>query len=356
MFLRVSILVVVLGACVAEVEPFTGEAQQSLCAGWMCGTNSPQIAEFGFWDLNAPPSLTIPGQPNIRGLQILRFVQGGVAYVPRVSAGRLMAIGTGSTLTGPALVNGYFLLANGSRYFKLRVAEVGTVDSWAQPSLGGNHVTLESYKLDWTEFLNGNWGEFRNVCTNPPSRDNTDSLTMTGNAAFQTLLFEGDRIDAFKKLDTGVDNSWFNLGCAGSALAKMALTGHTQAAVNAGTFAPTLDERQTMLKMLAADYCGDGTPYTTPGQPLNWKDDHGTMQLISPPASLVFEARWTPNGAACLNKTRVDVHWTANDTVAFGLGTNVYNLVASQCGPKMPPPCADLSFNTSGYHLLTATP
>jgi hypothetical protein len=346
-------LAVVLGACVTDLEPTTGELEQSLCDGWMCGTNSPQIAEFGFWDLNLPTVLGTPGLPNLRGLQIIDFRQNGAAYLPRVVGGRLIAVGA-VTLSGPALVNGSFTIRNGTRIFQLRVAEVASVDSWAQPSSG--RVTLESYKLDWTEFVSGHWGDFRNVCKNPPSRENPDALGMSGATAFHTLLFEGDRIDAEKKRDTGIDTTWFNLGCAGSALAKMALTGHTEAAHNAGTFHTTLDERQTMLKMLAADYCGDGTPYTVPGQPLNWRDDHSTMHLLAPAASLVLEARWTPNGAACLNKTRVDVHWIAADTTAFGLGTNIYNLVASQCGLKMPPPCADGSLNTSGYHLLSATP
>jgi hypothetical protein len=237
------------------------------------------------------------------------------------------------------------------------VVEVGQVASWAQPTTRGPPVMLESYRLDWSELASGTWRDDRQLCTNPPRRDGDDTLTMTGPYVFHTLLFEGDRIDAKKKSDNSVDDSWFNLGCAGHALAKMALTGHTEASRNAGTFNTTLAERQTMLKMLAADYCGDGTPFTVSGQPLNWRDDRGTMKLAallaSPPQPLILESRWTADGAACLDKPRVDVHWTQLGDQVFG--PDVYDKVLNNCPAKMPPPCADSSFNTAGYHLLTAT-
>jgi hypothetical protein len=352
------------GCVNGDIEaPQASSVEQDIltCQEFMCGTNSPQIAEFGFWDLNLPTVFGTRGLPNNRGLQVLAFIQGSGAYLPRVTQGRLFAAPTTTvapnnvTLSGSGLVGGYFYLVNGSRSFKLRVAEVNQVASWAQPTSGSPHVMLETYKLDWTEFKNG-WGDFRNVCINPPSRENPDTLGMVGALSFHTLLFEGDRIDADHKLDTGVDRTWFNLGCAGSALAKMALTGHTEAAHDAGTLFTTLPERQTMLKMLTGDYCGTGMPFTVGGQPLNWADDHGTMKLITPPAQLVREARWTDAGAACLDKPRVDVHPTAASAAVFGLNVNIYDLAVTMCGSRMPPPCDDNTLDNDGYHLLSATP
>lgn len=346
-------------------EPRTEQTQQAivLCDGWLCGTNSPQIAEFGFWQLQLPPALGTPGQPNNVGLQIMAFVKGppNVLYLPKVHAGKLTASrtlsdGTVVTLAGLALKDGWFWLRNGARTFKVTVREVGTVQSWAQPT-SGTKVVLESYKLDWTEITSGTGGDPRSLCPHPPGRDGGDALTMAGLYVFHTLLFEGDQIEPIQKLVTGVDNSWFNLGCAGSALAKMALTGHTQAARHASTFDTTLPERQAMLKMLAGAYCKDGTPFTVPGQPLNWRDDRNTMKLAAllamPPQPLVLEARWTDQGAACLNKPRVDAHWTQLGSTVFG--SNVYAQVQAHCGSLMPPPCADLSMSTAGHHLLSAT-
>jgi hypothetical protein len=126
-------------------EPRTEEVQQQvlLCDGWLCGTNSPQIAEFGFWQLQMPPVLGTPGQPNNVGLQILAFVTEPplTLYLPRVHAGKLTASrtlsdGTTITLSGLALKNGWFWLRNGARNFKITIREVGTVESWAKPTIG----------------------------------------------------------------------------------------------------------------------------------------------------------------------------------------------------------------------------
>jgi hypothetical protein len=365
MSLRISsLVVVVLGAGCATgdlggaTEP-THEIQQSLiqCPPYMCGTNSPQIAQFGFWDLNLPPALGTAGQVNNVGLQVLGFVQNNQLYLPRVIAGRLTAVNSGGMIAGPALVNGWFYLRNAGRIFQLRITEVGSVSSWAMEPNGVVPV-LEDYRLDWAEFANGSWGRFRDMCNNPPSRESSEILTMTGPHIYRTLLFEGDRIDGPKKLDNGVDTTWFNLGCAGSALAKMALTGHTEASRVAGTFDTTLAERQTMLKMLAADYCGDGTAFTVAGQPLNWSDDKGTMKLaalmVNPPQPLALESRWNEFGPVCLDKPRVDAHWTQLGWNTFG--ADVYDQAKAWCPTRFPPPCADSSFANDGYHLLSATP
>ena len=347
--------VVGAGCAVGEDDaPVAVQASESLgdCDAFMCGTNSPQIAEFGFWDLNLPPAFGFAGAPNNVGMQLVFFVQGQTFYLPRVVGGRLVAVdpGGGPTLVSAGLVGGWLYLRNGTRQFQIRITEVAQVETWAHRT-DGAHVMLESYRLDWTEFLNGAWGRFRNMCKNPPGRENPDLLTMAvANNNFRTLLFEGDRIDAAGKRDTGVDTSWFNLGCAGSALAKMALTGHTEASRITHAFDTTLAERQTILKMFAADYCGSGLPFTIGGQPLAWRDDRGTMKLPAGPP-LVREARWTPNGAACLDKPRLDAHWTQAGFDAFG--SDVYDQVMAVC---QLPACADTTLDTDGYHLLTATP
>jgi ADYC domain len=372
MSLRISaIAMVVLGVgCVnGDVdEPAAGVIQQDVidCDEFMCGTNSPQIAQFGFWELNLPPALGVAGAPNNAGVQVLGFRKGTDLYLPKVDRGRLLASRPLTVppytawLSGSALVDGYFLLRVGGKIFELKVSEVGSVASWAQPASGSPHVMLESYKLDWGELVSGNVERFQNVCKHPPGREDPESLGMTGQFAFHTLLFEGDRIDAIGKRDTGIDRSWFNLGCAGSALAKMALTGHTEAASDARTFITTLAERQTMLKMLAADYCGDGTPFTVGGQPLNWEDDHGTMKLAAlipqPPLPLLREARWKETGAVCLDKPRVDVHPTVTSTQVFGTNLTVYEQVKNHCPSQLPPQCAGSDFDIDGYHLLSATP
>jgi len=360
MLLRTSALVAVtLGVgCLPNdaAEPATAGVQQdvggSTCQEWMCGTNSPEIANFGFWELNLPPAISTPGSPNNAGFQLVGFVKGTTTYLPRVFEGKLTASNGKTTLSGSQLVGGWLALVRGNRKFKLRVNEVGRATSWAQPAVG--LVVLESYLLDWTEFVGsggGNDKEFKNVCNNPPRKDSGDLLHML---EFHTLLFEGDRIDAKPKRDTGVDNKWFNLGCAGSALAKMALTGHTEASRNAGTFNTSLDERQAMLKLFAGDYCGDGTPFTVAGQPLSWADDANTMQLDAVP--LQREARWYEKGPACLDAPRIDVNPTPLGTSTFATPPTIYDQVIAHCPAQLPPPCSGGTLDTAGFHLISATP
>ncbi|MBC7978445.1 MAG: hypothetical protein H7138_25960 [Myxococcales bacterium] len=361
-----------LGAACAvdDADPGEDAVQQDIgggCAEWACGTNSPQIANFGFWEMASP---TVEGQlglANNAGLQIAGFIkQTGMTssfYMPRVIGGKLVGI-PGSTnvppfttaLRGAALVNGYFLIWTPSGWFKLFVKGTSEVASWAQPPgtpPGAPSVFLETYLLDWTNLQ----GEvFRNVCSKPGQRDDTG---MNGPLSFHTLLFEGDRINAGKKEIRGIDTQWFNFGCAASTLAKMALTGHTEAARVAHTFNTSVSERQAMLKLLTADYCGLGIPWTVAGQRLNWADDRGTMKMVAqvatPQRPVFLEARWNADGAVCLNKPRVDVSWSALGEATFGLTPKVYTQVAAACGAKMPPVCASSSLGTDGHHLVTAT-
>jgi hypothetical protein len=328
------------------------------CNVTMCGTNSPVIAEFGFWDLNIPTEAGTWGLPNAGGIQLYGFYQNNLLFMPRVLNGVLTAHRRGisppgpTVLTGQQLVGGYFLLRNGARMFALYVDDVSEVESWAQPATGAQ-VQLETYQLDWAEVVDGVPGErVTNVCSSTvPDKVLSDALRMIGPLASHALLFEGDRIDDNARVDQAIDNTWFNLGCAGSGLAKLALTGHTQASMNAGTFTTTLDERTTALKMFAADYCGNGTAFTVSGQPLNWTDDRGTMQLISAPSDLELEARWGPHGAICLNQPRVAVNPTPTAAYAF---PDILAEIQAIC--PLPPPCDDLSLQTDGAHLMSATP
>jgi hypothetical protein len=365
---------VLASACLEQADDPEAAVEQAIgggedtCQTWQCGANSPLIENFGFHDMGLPTTFGTPGPANNAGIQILVFVKytGSTVgyYMPRVLKGKLSAFPVSSTppvnvtLTGQALVGGYFWLITPLGYYKLFIDEVGSVKSWAQPPgtpPNQPSVFLETYRLNWASFANV---ETRtNVCSNPGERDD---MGMTGKLSFHSLLFEGDQIDAGHKWVTGVDTQWFNIGCAGSALAKMALTGHTEASRLALTFNTSLSERQTMLKMLTADYCGLGKPFTVPHQPLNWADDHGTMFMIapaaSPPRPVFREARWNRNGAVCLDLPRVDSYWTPlGESLLLSGGLSVYQQVQAFCGARMPPPCTGSPLGNDGYHLVTAT-
>jgi hypothetical protein len=72
----------------------------------------------------------------------------------------------------------------------------------------------------------------------------------------------------------------------------------------------TLAQRQAMLKMFAADYCGTGRAFTVDGQPLQYRDSTHWYPGASTPslpdswAARGVEALWSERGAVCLDTPR----------------------------------------------------
>jgi len=119
---------------------------------------------------------------------------------------------------------------------------------------------------------------------------------------------------------TSLENQWFTLipderyvsgsneveaapgtvtiACVGEAAAKMKLLdfhphGHRGAS-------PA--ERQATLRMVTADYCGNGHSFTVNGTPVAWRDAAGQVQPVV--AEQVMEALWDEDGARCLGTPR----------------------------------------------------
>lgn len=89
-----------------------------------------------------------------------------------------------------------------------------------------------------------------------------------------------------------------SLVCVGEAAAKMKLLGFGPQ----GQRQASVEERMATLRMITADYCGDGTSFTVAGKQVAWRDREG---LVTPPfAEEVLEAKWGPDGALCLEHPR----------------------------------------------------
>jgi hypothetical protein len=222
----------------------------------------------------------------------------------------------------------------------IQITGVGRVQSWATSSTG-THFMVDTYELKWR----APGTHFVNVCTHPGVDDTL------GMNEFHTLLFEGDIINAARKtVSTAIDNNVINFGCAGSTLAKQHLTGHTEVAERLG-FATTTAERQANLKMFAADYCGNGTPYTVGGEPLQWADHRGWMSVQGP---AVREALWTASGAACFNTPRIVANPSALTMQYF---PNILDRSNIACAAQRPV-CANASpfVPDPGYHLVSSNP
>lgn len=91
--------------------------------------------------------------------------------------------------------------------------------------------------------------------------------------------------------------------CRGAALAKAVEWGYRPWASHAGT--PLEDYHEAAVRMIRADYCGDGVHHTTNGNPIDVADRLG-IQVSD--TTWPVEAKWGPDGAVCLNTPRKLYH------------------------------------------------
>jgi hypothetical protein len=63
-----------------------------------------------------------------------------------------------------------------------------------------------------------------------------------------------------------------------------------------------VDHHQACVRMVRADYCGDGRSWTVNGRRVNLYDDWWAQQDTM---AWNLEAEWTPSGAYCILKRRV---------------------------------------------------
>ena len=67
---------------------------------------------------------------------------------------------------------------------------------------------------------------------------------------------------------------------------------------------------QACLRMVRADYCGDGRSWTKNGMTIDVYDDVG-IQSPEKDSSMPFEAGWSPDGAVCVHHPRVAANLSA---------------------------------------------
>ena len=61
------------------------------------------------------------------------------------------------------------------------------------------------------------------------------------------------------------------------------------------------DHQHACVRMLRADYCGDGVSHTVNGTPINIYDNAG---LQADTESWLIDGEWGPDGARCFNNYR----------------------------------------------------
>lgn len=98
------------------------------------------------------------------------------------------------------------------------------------------------------------------------------------------------------------DPERFELTCTSGALGKCARFGYAPWRSKDGRSLRAHFE--ACLRMVRADYCGEGTAHTRDGTEIDLYDDLGLQTPANEPG-FRFEAGWSPEGAVCVAHTRV---------------------------------------------------
>jgi ADYC domain-containing protein len=101
------------------------------------------------------------------------------------------------------------------------------------------------------------------------------------------------------------DSTKFTLGCLKTgAIAKCVVDGYEPWTTTAGGIS-LADYHLACVRMLRADYCGDGTSYTYNGRLINMYDGAGVQTDTD---DWAFEAEWDVHGARCLTDHQRATH------------------------------------------------
>ena len=302
--LLLGTLGLVLAGCdvPAEVDEEVTERQYKVSSGecppWQCGYNSAEVNGRAIRELN------LDGEANSDGMRIVGFIApAGLLgnFKLSVEDDALVAVSKYKTLRGAQLIGATILVKPPGLFKPATPIIIGGYSEQKSWAAGG--ASVPSYALLYPD-LDAAFGK-RNVCTG-------DLQDVFATAA---VILGGETYDLDSKTVESDKDRWVTIACAGSAAAKLRLMNYGPQSDFDGEGNPaSVEQRQATLKMLTADYCGDGTSYTANGTPLAWENAEGTVATTTKVGAR--EAVWTADGALCLEATRL-----ADANVACGLPT-----------------------------------
>jgi hypothetical protein len=119
------------------------------------------------------------------------------------------------------------------------------------------------------------------LCGNEPDGSATLALVVPGTWNLTTGAWSDD-------------GTKFSLACRHASVAKCVEFGYK-------SWLGFADHHHACVRMLRADYCGDGTPHTVNGTEINLYDDAGVQTDAE---AWPVDAEWGPDGALCVNHHR----------------------------------------------------
>ena len=253
--------------------------QKQTSIGWGCRgcgfSNSPLLGTFPL-DTIYTGSLE---DPDLNRLVSATSPAGDV-FAVSVDHDMLVATGNGSSATGHDLVGWTLQIKTGGQLLNLEIYNFAEVEDWTDQQHDTPTWGLAYYDATSDSHVN--------VCPGL----NLDETSV--------VLLNEETYDADHEVYPG-KTGFTTLACRGHALAKMKLLGYGPDDVQ---FSTSPEERQATLRMLTADYCGDGSSNTVVGQSLGWAD--AREHVLFDPSIMTdeIEAEWDDSGATCVNTPR----------------------------------------------------
>jgi uncharacterized protein YjbI with pentapeptide repeats len=263
-------------------------------------------AETGAQDLpEAQVATTEQAMISINGIAINGISLNGIAI-------------NGSSLNGIA-ING--IAINGVSLNGIAINGVSlngiAINGTSLNGIAINGTSINGIAINGTDFIgahlsaalsNGGSLELRIDDIGPLSGSNSDVLAYTVSASTDdgwTPLCGYDTDGSVKQalavpgtwnLTTGAwsDTADFSFACRKASVAKCVEFGYK-------SWLGFADHQHACVRMLRADYCGDGVPHTVNGTLINLYDNAG---VVADTESWPVDAEWTPDGAVCLNHHR----------------------------------------------------
>lgn len=228
-------------------------AKRLCCSGPICAVVAVALATFAPVHAQSKSDIAVEG----------------TSFQLRMSDGR--------TLTSRDLVGATLSLDVGGQSLKIRIEGVES-----DPDDAGGEILLHRLSLQRAD---GGWRDF----CRPDRQGVRAGFPIAGRA-----LPDGRLVP---------DPDRFELACTSGAQGKCVRFGYKP--WRKGSDGRTLlDAYNSCIRMVRADYCGNGTSTTRDGMLIAFFDRLG-VHKASPDTPMEFEAGWTPEGAVCVRHVRV---------------------------------------------------
>lgn len=248
-----------------------------------CPTNSPHVNGLAIGDVK----LANAGSGDVKLLGIKN--PSGLLYPVTTTVTEELAVLEDGVITlyGPELLSWQLVFEQDGLEFS---AIIQAHDLIPSPIAGNRPMSVYALSYSHPSFAHAN------VCPEWINSPTEPVIT----------VIRGETYDRELKQVNEVGSDWVTLACANEAAYKTKLLGYGP--ISYDPFDPVPfgeSERNATLKMVTADYCGNGHSFTEQGTPISWEDAANTIEFVAYTGPFPLESYWTEDGAICLDTPRI---------------------------------------------------